>query len=96
MSRPRPRPSPRKGHGPALPEAPAARWRRVWVVWLEAALHRIAVAGRWLHGIWVVSIIGPPSSAGPGRYAAGRAQILWLRQDDCPGCHGERVPESAC
>jgi len=28
----RPRRSQRKGHGPALPEPPAARWRRVWVV----------------------------------------------------------------
>jgi hypothetical protein len=54
----RPRRSRRRGHGPALPEPPAARWRRRWVVWLEVALHKIAVAGRWLYGIWIVSAIG--------------------------------------
>ena len=53
----RPRRSRRKGNGPALPEPPAARWRRVWVVWLEAALDRIAIAGWWLHVAWIVSII---------------------------------------
>jgi hypothetical protein len=54
----RPRRSPRKGQGPALPEPPAARWRRLCILWLEAALHKIAVAGRWLHRFWIVSIIG--------------------------------------
>jgi uncharacterized membrane protein len=54
----RPRRSRRRGHGPALPEPPAARWRRRWVIWLGAALHKIAVAGRWLYGIWIVSAIG--------------------------------------
>src|SRR5262249_47407078 len=53
----RPRRSQRKGHGPALPEPPAARWRRVWVVRLEAALDRIAMAGWWLHVAWIGSII---------------------------------------
>src|SRR5262249_44120090 len=47
----------RKGHGAALPEPPAARWRRLWVTWLDAALHNIEVAGWWLHRIWIVSII---------------------------------------
>jgi hypothetical protein len=41
-----------------LPEPPAARWRRPCILWLEAALHKIAVAGRWLHRFWIVSIIG--------------------------------------
>jgi hypothetical protein len=54
----RPRRSRRKGHGAALPEPPAARWRRLWIAWLEAALEKIAVAGHWVHGIWIVSIIG--------------------------------------
>jgi hypothetical protein len=53
----RPRRNRRKGHGPALPEPPAARWRRVWVVRLEAALDRIAMAGWWLHVAWIGSII---------------------------------------
>jgi hypothetical protein len=54
----RPRRSRRKGHGPALPEPPAARWRRQWVAWLEAVLHKIAVAGSWVHVIWIASLIG--------------------------------------
>jgi hypothetical protein len=41
-----------------LPEPPAARWRRRWIVWLEASLHKIAVAGHWVHGVWIVSLIG--------------------------------------
>jgi hypothetical protein len=53
----RPRRSRRKGHGPALPEPPAARWRRLWIVRLEAALDRIAMAGWWLHVAWIGSII---------------------------------------
>src|SRR5262249_36401682 len=53
----RPRRGRRKGHGAALPEPPAARWRRLWVTWLDAALHNIEVAGWWLHRIWIVSII---------------------------------------
>src|SRR5262245_4832778 len=53
----RPRRGRRKGHGAALPEPPAARRRRLWIVWLEGALHKIEVAGWWLHGIWIVSII---------------------------------------
>ena len=35
----------RKGHGAALPEPPAARRRRLWIVWLEGALNKIEVAG---------------------------------------------------
>jgi hypothetical protein len=54
----KPRARRRKGQAAALPEPPAARWRRLWLVWLEAALHKIAVAGHWVHGIWIVSIIG--------------------------------------
>jgi hypothetical protein len=54
----RPRRIRRKGHGLALPEPPAARWRRQWIVRLEAVLHKIAVAGGWLHVIWIVSLIG--------------------------------------
>src|SRR5215469_7560247 len=53
----RPRRSRRKGHGPALPEPPAARWRRLWVVWLESVLDRIAMPGWWLHVAWIGSII---------------------------------------
>jgi hypothetical protein len=53
----RPRRGRRRGPSAALPEPPAARWRRLWLVWLEAALHKIAVAGHWLHGIWALSII---------------------------------------
>jgi hypothetical protein len=54
----RPRRNRRKGHSAALPEPPAARWRRQWIIRLEAALHKIAVAGGWVHGIWIVSLIG--------------------------------------
>jgi hypothetical protein len=54
----RPRRNRRKGHAAALPEPPAARWRRQWIIRLEAALHKIAVAGGWVHGIWMVSLIG--------------------------------------
>jgi hypothetical protein len=39
----RPRRSRRKGHGAALPEPPAARSRRRWIVWLEAAPWRARV-----------------------------------------------------
>jgi hypothetical protein len=53
----RPRRGRRKGHAAALPEPPAARWRRRWIVWLEAALHKIAVAGGWVHAVWIVSLI---------------------------------------
>jgi hypothetical protein len=37
-----------QGHSTALPEPPAARWRRLWIIWLEAALnpHRVALAVR--------------------------------------------------
>jgi hypothetical protein len=52
----RPRRSRRKGHDLALPEPPAARWRRLWVLWLEAALHKIALAERWVHWIRMVSL----------------------------------------
>src|SRR5262245_17752155 len=54
----RPRRSRRKGHNPALPEPPAARWRRLWVLWLEAALNKIELAGSWVHVIWIASLIG--------------------------------------
>jgi hypothetical protein len=30
----------------------------VWVLWLEAALHKIALAERWVHGIRIVSLAG--------------------------------------
>src|SRR5215469_970710 len=54
----RPRRSRRKTYVAALPEPPAARWRRRWIVPLESVLHKIAVAGNWLHRIWIVSAIG--------------------------------------
>jgi hypothetical protein len=54
----RPRQSRRKRPSAALPEPPAARWRRQWIIRLEAVLHKIAVAGKWVHGVWIVSIIG--------------------------------------
>jgi hypothetical protein len=54
----RPRRGRRKGHSAALPEPPAARWRRRWCVRLEAALHKIAVAGGWVHAVWIISLIG--------------------------------------
>jgi hypothetical protein len=54
----RPRHSRRKASGAALPEPPAARWRRFWVLWLEAALQKIEVAGSWVHVIWIASLIG--------------------------------------
>jgi hypothetical protein len=54
----RPSRSRRKSHAAALPEPPAARWRRQWIIRLEAALHKIAVTGGWVHGIWIVSLIG--------------------------------------
>jgi hypothetical protein len=47
----RPRRSRRKGSGAALPEPPAARWRRRWVAWLEAVLHKMALAASWVHAI---------------------------------------------
>src|SRR5215467_2949222 len=53
----RPRRGRRKGQGAALPEPPAVRRRRLWIVWLEGALNMIEVAGWWLHGIWIVSIV---------------------------------------
>jgi hypothetical protein len=53
----RPRRGRRKGHSTALPEPPAARRRRLWIVSLEGALNKIEVVGWWLHGIWIVSII---------------------------------------
>jgi hypothetical protein len=54
----RPRRGRRKGHAAALPEPPAARWRRRWLVRLEAAMHKITVAGGWVHGVWIISLIG--------------------------------------
>jgi hypothetical protein len=54
----RPRRSRRKGHAAALPEPQAARWRRRGIIWLEAALHKMAVVGKWMHGVWIVSLIG--------------------------------------
>jgi hypothetical protein len=53
----RPRRSRRRGPSAALPEPRAARWRRLWLAWLEAALHKVAVAGHWLHGVWALSLI---------------------------------------
>jgi len=53
-----PRRSRRKGTGVAPPEPTVARWRRRWVSRLEAVLHKIAVAGKWLHVVWIVSLIG--------------------------------------
>jgi hypothetical protein len=54
----RPRRNRRKGSGAALPEPPAARWRRHWVAWLEAVLDKIAAAGSWVHAIWIASLVG--------------------------------------
>ena len=54
----RPRRGQRMTGAAALPEPPAARWRRLWIVRLEAALHKIAVAGKWVHAIWIVSLLG--------------------------------------
>jgi hypothetical protein len=54
----RPRRSRRKGHDVALPEPPAATWRRRWVTRVEAALHKVVVAGAWLHAIWIASLVG--------------------------------------
>jgi hypothetical protein len=65
----RPRRSRRKGQAAALPEPPAARWRRLWVGWLEAALHKIEVAGHWVHGFWIVCIIGLTLMFALGRVA---------------------------
>ena len=53
----KPRARRRYGHAAALPEPPAARWRRQWVLWLELALHKIEVAGLWVHGVWALSLI---------------------------------------
>jgi hypothetical protein len=46
------------GPSTALPEPSAARWRRQWITLLEAVLDRIAVAGSWVHVIWIASLIG--------------------------------------
>src|SRR5262249_20288888 len=54
----RPRRRRREGPGAALPEPPAARWRRRWVAWLEAVLRKMMVAGSWIHAIWIASLIG--------------------------------------
>jgi hypothetical protein len=54
----RPPRSRRKTHGAALPEPPAARWRRQWITWIEVALHKLAVAARWVHVVWLASLIG--------------------------------------
>jgi hypothetical protein len=53
----RPRQSRSKWRGATLPEPPAARWRRLWINWLEAALHKLAVAGEWVHWLWIASLI---------------------------------------
>jgi hypothetical protein len=54
----RPGRSRRRGPSAALPEPPAARWRRQWIAWLEAVLDKITVAGSWVHVIWIASLIG--------------------------------------
>jgi len=48
----------RKAPGVALPEPPAARWRRRWIGWIEAVLGKIAAAGKWVHAVWIASLIG--------------------------------------
>src|SRR5262249_4002189 len=35
-----------------------ATWRRRWIARLEAALHKVVVAGAWLHAIWLASLVG--------------------------------------
>ena len=54
----RPRGRRRKAPGAALPEPPAARWRRRWIGWIEAVLGKIAAAGKWVHAVWIASLIG--------------------------------------
>jgi hypothetical protein len=54
----RPGRSRRRGLSAALPEPPAARWRRQRIAWLEAVLDKFAVAGSWVHVIWIASLIG--------------------------------------
>jgi hypothetical protein len=54
----RPRRGRSKSPAAGLPEPPAARWRRHWIISLEWVLNKIAVAGSWLHVIWIVSVIG--------------------------------------
>jgi hypothetical protein len=63
-----PRRSRRKTQSAALPEPSAARWRRLWIVWLEGALHKLAVAGDWVHWFWIASliVIGPAVIIGFG------------------------------
>src|SRR5262245_39555641 len=53
-----PRRSRRKGPDAALPEPPAARWRRQWVIWIEAALHNVWLAWKWVYWIWIVTFVG--------------------------------------
>src|SRR5262245_34977458 len=45
-------------HNPALPEPPAAKWRRLWILWPEATRNETAVVGSWVHVVWIASIIG--------------------------------------
>jgi hypothetical protein len=54
----RPRRVRRKGAGAALPEPPGGEVAAPWIIWLQAALHKIAVAGKWVHAVWIVSLIG--------------------------------------
>jgi hypothetical protein len=54
----RPRKGRRKTESAALPEPPAATWRRRWIARLETALHKVVVAGAWLHAIWIASLVG--------------------------------------
>jgi hypothetical protein len=52
------RPSRRRRKGPqvALPEPPGWRRKRLWLLWLEAALDKIAWAASILHGFWIASL----------------------------------------
>src|SRR5215470_17096064 len=68
----RPHRSRRKNPGAALPEPPAARWRRRWVAWLEAVLLKMAVALSWVHMIWLASLIGLVLMAVFGTHAVRR------------------------
>jgi hypothetical protein len=52
---------PRRGRRKTESAPRAARWRRLWIVWLEGALHKLAVTGKWVHWFWIASliVIGP-------------------------------------
>lgn len=47
----------RRGPRVILPEPPQARRKRLWLIWLEDALIKIACAGCLLHGVWVATVV---------------------------------------